>query len=137
MPLRGNWQPSAQTWGPLADMFRAQQEGSDAEPTVTSATGPDDAGVIRETVRMPEPSDDSATPAYLSYLPPPLPPVPGTMPAAPAAQEAPAEVPNRVEAMARLEMARRAATPPAPAPPSLTTQLVPEQAPRATAPARH
>jgi len=106
VPLRGNFQPSDQTWGPLAEAMRqqhapAQQPAIDEEP-----------GVIRETVVIPAPA-----------APPDDDP-----------DDAPA---SSVEAMARLEAARRAAapTPPRPTPPEpLATQLVPET--DAPAPAR-
>jgi hypothetical protein len=101
VPLRGDWQPSAQTWGPLAEIFK-QQDAPERET-------PDEPGVIRETIAIPMPTQ-SPTPrqeaASLPYLPTPV---------VTPRQEPAAEVPlSSVEAMARLEAARRA-TPATPA----------------------
>lgn len=103
VPLRGNFQPSDQTWGPLAEAMR-QQHAPVEQPAID-----DEPGVIRETVVIPAPA-----------APP---------------DDDPADAPtSSVEAMARLEAARRAASPTPPRPEPLATQLVPE--PDAATPTR-
>ncbi len=97
VPLRGSWQPSAQTWGPLAEAFKQQQQGQTAEAEHPASA---EAGVIRETVTIPAPTTPPV-PAVEQTTPPPEEPEPG------------GEVlDSSVEAMARLEAARRAAAPP-------------------------
>jgi hypothetical protein len=102
VPLRGDWQPSAQTWGPLAEIFK-QQFHQEQQPAPQAT---DEPGVIRETVVLPVPARNAAE---QPHLPTPTPPLDTDI----------EPTPNSVEAMARLNAARRPApTTPAPQPTS-------------------
>jgi hypothetical protein len=124
VPLRGHWQPSAQTWGPLAEIFKQQQQGQ--QP---GSDQDEDPEAVRDTVRIPIPGMNGTYP-----LQPTLPvPLPGMLPlpeTCPPVEEQPV---SSAEAMARLELARRASappnpvpTPPPPPPAPLSTELLPK-----------